>query len=158
MKRIHILASLIVVLSAALLLSCVVEPVTPVAYTRFDTSADLTVYYTSNMYYDQIVARKDDFNVYTFSFPRCLGADVMEGRKYTLVDVSRNPDMYVTILSTSEYSPSKSFYLNGQKLVPSEINEFEFGASYRFMDIDGFIRTNPGGTLYPDKVNYIEYK
>ncbi len=157
MKRIHILASLIVVLSAAFLFSCA-EPVTPVAYTRFDTSADLTVYYTSNMYYDQVVARKDDFNVYTFSFTRCLGADEMEGRKYTLVDVSRNPDMYVTILSTSEYSPNKSFYLNGQKLVPTEITEFEFGASYRFMNIDTFIRTNPNGKLVPENVNYIEYK
>lgn len=70
MKRIHILALLFVVLSAALLLSCVVEPVTPVAYTRFDTSADLTVYYTSNMYYDQIVARKDDFSMCTHSHSR----------------------------------------------------------------------------------------
>lgn len=110
------------------------------------------------MYYDQIVARKDDFNVYTFSFPRCLGADVMEGREYTLVDVSYKP--YLSVAVYYRYSPEKHFYLNGEVLVPYDVYVDSIDDScavYFFRDLD-LVRTNPGGTLYPDKVNYIEYK
>lgn len=160
MKRFHIPVLLVFALSLVFLTSCFqhITPVTPVAYTRFDTSPDLTVYYTSDMYSGQIKVYDGEYVVYSFTFNRCLGRDEMEGKAYTLVDVSRKPDMSVSVLSLSEYSADKNFYLNGQKLVPDEVSVFEFGASYVFTDIDGFIRTNPDGTLIPENVNYIEYK
>lgn len=163
MKRFHIPVLLVFALSLVFLTSCFehitpVTPVTPVAYTRFDASPDLTVEYTSDMYSRQIMVYRDGYAVYSFTFTRCLGRDDMEGKSYTLVDVSRKPDMSVSIVSSSEYSADKNFYLNGQLLVPDEVSVFEFGASYVFTDIGGFIRTNPDGTIIPENVNYIEYK
>ena len=157
MKRIHILALLFVVLSAAFLTSCG-EIVTPVAYTRFDTSEDLEVFYTSHMSIDQIMAYKDDDLVFDFTFIRCLGRGDMEGRDYTLVDVSMEQDLSVAVYHL--YSPEKHFYLNGEVLVPYDVYVDSIDDScaiYFFRDLD-LVRTNPGGTLYPDKVNYIEYK
>ena len=157
MKRILILALLFVVLSAAFLTSCG-EIVTPVAYTRFDTSEDLEVFYTSHMSIDQIMAYKDDDLVFDFTFTRCLGADDMEGKRYTLVDVSYKP--YLSVAVYYRYSPEKHFYLNGEVLVPYDVYVDSIDDScavYFFRDLD-LVRTNPGGMLYPDKVNYIEYK
>lgn len=157
MKRIHILALLFVVLSAAFLTSCG-EIVTPVAYTRFDTSSDIEVVYTSHMAVDQIMAYKDDDLVFDFTFTRCLGRDEIDEVAYTLVDVSYKP--YLSVAVYYRYSPEKHFYLNGEVLVPYDVYVDSIDDScavYFFRDLD-LVRTNPGGTLYPDKVNYIEYK
>ena len=82
----------------------------------------------------------------------------MEGKRYTLVDVSYKP--YLSVAVYYRYSPEKHFYLNGEVLVPYDVYVDSIDDScavYFFRDLD-LVRTNPGGTLYPDKVNYIEYK
>ena len=155
MKRISLLACIVIAVLLTLLTSCG-ERVTPVAYTRFDAPVDMEVVYTSDMYHEQIEVYKDDDLVMTFDFSRCLGYDELEDKWYTLVDVNRTPDMSVSL--DSVYEPSYDFYLNGKPLVYTELYPAGDDAVYVFTNIEGFIRTNPNGQINPEKVNVIEYR
>ena len=155
MKRVHLFALLAIATLVVLLTSCG-ELVTPVAYTRFDTSADYDVRYTANMYYSQVEVYKDDDLVMVFDFHRCLGSDELDGKRYTLVDYNRKPDLTVSVYSPL-YGSSKHLYLNDVILVPDNEPSAE-NPIYYFTSIEGFVRTNPDGQIDPAKVNVIEYR
>ena len=165
MKKLSICA--IAVLLLLILASCG-EAVTPVAYTRFETTGEQFVYYSSVMVLDQMTVYKNyaacenkEGADITFNFIRCLGRDELNEVPYILVDVSyKEVSMDVTVMKDSPmYGASKEFYLNGTKLVPSQkIDEDEYNfVMFCFRDVD-FVRTNPHGRIDDTKVNVIEYK
>lgn len=159
----------IAVLMLLVLASCA-EPVTPVAYTRFEATGEQFVYYSSVMALDQITVYKNKAACenkegadITFDFIRCLGRDELNDVPYILVDVSYDEvSMDVTVIKNSSmYDKDKDFYLNGTKLVPTQVigkndDEYNF-VMYCFRNVD-FVRTNPRGHIDDTKVNVIEYK
>ena len=158
--------SLIIVLFALLLFtSCQNGPglVTPVAYTRFETTGDQYVSYSSHKYFNQLVVWKNkaeseaQFGIsdLSFSFGECCGADNLEGKRYTLVKMS-SCDFRV-VINSEVYDSSKSIYLNGTALVPDNSVTYETFTTLEF-NHPAFVRTNPGGTVDKNKVNVLEYK
>ena len=153
------------VLLALLVTSCS-EFVTPVAYTRFDSSTGQYVYYSSKVGGPQLFIYRDDDEPKTqfpvtdieFSFTRCCGADDLEGERYILVDLTKNIT-YTTVLIDKEriYSPSKSIYLNGKAYEPDQIDVGDYSVILTFEELP-FVRTNPHGRINPEAVNVIEYK
>lgn len=141
-----------------LLVSCS-EFVSPVAYTRYETTGSQVVFYTSHEVGTQIEVYEDASEeaelLMEFSFTRCLGRDELEDVEYTLVDVKYHPSLNVTV---KYYDNSKDFYLNGTKLIPDdEVCEGVY-KTYFYNEITGFNRTNPNGYINPALVNVIEYK
>ena len=155
------------ILMLLILASCG-ETVTPVAYTRFETTGEQFVYYSSVMALDQITVYKNKAACENkegadimFDFIRCLGRDELNDVPYILVDVSyKEVNMDVIVIKDSPmYGASKAFYLNGTKLVPDQVIDEE---GYNFVmfcyrNVD-FVRTNPHGHIDDTKVNVIEYK
>ncbi len=163
MKK-NILTVFALILFAAMLTSCGLF-VTPVAYTRFKTSPDRYVYYSSVEVLDQIQVfdSEEDFQnedrAIVFDFVRCLGRDELDGVYYTLVDV-KDPrtHLYVTVYKDSEmYGSSKMFYLNGSPIVADEIVDEEGFKAFIFNNLS-LDRTNSKGYIDPEVVNYFEYK
>ena len=157
------------ILMLLILASCG-ETVTPVAYTRFETTGEQFVYYSSVMALDQITVyenkaaceNKEGADI-TFDFIRCLGRDELNDVPYILVDVSYDEvSMDVTVIKNSSmYDKDKDFYLNGTKLVPTQVigkndDEYNF-VMFCYRDVN-FVRTNPHGHIDANKVNVIEYK
>ena len=169
-KIIYIILGIFALIFISTSLSSCNMSVTAVAYTRFVSSGTDYVYYSSDAYgtvHGQIEVYKDEeeFNStypiadIEFRFSRCLGADVLDDYKYTLVDLSYKPlYLIVYIYKGSErYSPDKSLYFNGKILTPSIINDNDTLLSYTYEKIE-LKRTNPKGKINNEKVNIIEYK
>ena len=143
--------------------------VVPCAWVEF--KSDLLVVYTSNMYasggehiylYEsEELAQNDKYHTeqslsVTF-YPRILGADTVDGRKTTIVDISKYSDMTVYVYKDKTlYSPEKSIYLNGSKLTPTNVNDLDLIYALHFEDVP-LERGNPNGSIN-GKVNVIEYK
>lgn len=153
------------VLAFSLLTSCV-EPVTPVAYLKIATTGDQVVYYSSDAYNSQMKVYKNQVEFekeygiadIVFQFRRCLSRDELNGEIYGIVDISQKP-VYMTVSVNSDvFNPSKSFYLNGSKLVEDETDfTGDYIKIYHFDNLD-LRRTNPHGKLDPDAVNVLEYR
>lgn len=167
MKRI---IAFVFLVSICLCLVACGNGVTPVAYTRFVPEGDQYVYYSSDVYgleHGQIEVYKDEdaFNAtyavtdISFSFGRCLGADMLDDCKYTLVDVSKKVYLTVSINKGSEvYSADKKIYLNGAELTPTSTWEGDVLLSLTYEEVTAFVRTNPNGKIDNSKVNTLEYK
>ena len=160
MKR--ILVPFIFVIVVLFMTSCDAL-VTPVAYTRFDAMGSQVVVYTSHEFGSNILVFSDSSKtaeqIMEFQFNRCLGADTLNEKEYTVVALDDNQDLYV-LVSRDYYPELKDFYLNGTKLVPTD--QYHYGdktEAYFFKSIsNSLIRTNPNGSINPDLVNYIEYR
>ena len=164
MKKISVYICL--VLLALLVTSCS-EFVTPVAYTRFETTGTQYAVYTANavgthiaVYKDEAEASKDWLPCadIEFSFNECHGSDdtLGDGKRYTLVDVRHGA--YLTVLITKDsglYSASKSIRLNGE-IIPGKTEEYDACWILTFEDFP-LVRTNPHGMIDPEAVNVIEY-
>ena len=163
MKKISVYICLIML---ALLVTSCSEFVTPVAYTRYETTGKQYAVYTANAVGDHILVYKDEAELdkwlpsadITFSFNECHGVDdsLGDGKKYTTVDVRHGA--YLTVYITDEaYSSSKSIRLNGQIIVP---DKDEFLDPLHVLTFEKFplVRTNPNGMIDPEAVNVIEYK
>ena len=122
MKKISVYICL--VLLAFLVTSCAEMLVTPVAYTRYETTGTQYAVYTANAVGDHILVYKNEAELdewlpsadITFSFNECHGADTLDdGNRYTLVDVTHGAYLTVYITKVSGvYSASKSIRLNGK--------------------------------------------
>ena len=155
----------IAVLMLLVLASCA-EPVTPVAYTRFEATGEQFVYYSSVMAMDQIQVyeneaafKNGDDPVIVLSFTCCHGKDELNDVAYTTVDVSYSPvSLSATVdKKSSSYGSSKAFYLNGTKLDHYDSYDGEYSVLY-FYNVTSFVRTNTHGYIDDTKVNVIEYR
>ena len=167
MKKLFLVLSIFVVL---ITLSSCIRGVTAVAYTRFEGDEGDYLYYSSDAYgmtHGQIEVYKseEEFNAtysiadIEFRFSRCLGADVLDDYKYTLVDLSHKP-VYVTIYIyklSDRYSQDKSIYINGKVVTPSNVYVGDTLLAYTYENLS-LKRTNPNGKIKNDRVNVIEYK
>ena len=142
------------------------EFVTPVAYTRYETTGTQYAVYTANAVGDHILVYKNEAELeqwlpsadITFSFNECHGVDdsLGDGKKYTTVDVRHGA--YLTVYITDEaYSSAKSIRLNGQIIVPDK-GEFLDPLHVLTFENLPLVRTNPHGIIDPEAVNVIEYK
>ena len=165
MKKISVYICL--VLLAFLVTSCAEMLVTPVAYTRYETTGTQYAVYTANAVGDHILVYKNEAELdewlpsadITFSFNECHGADTLDdGNRYTLVDVTHGAYLTVYITKASGvYSASKSIRLNGKVIVPDKTEEMESIWVLTFEEFP-LVRTNPYGMIDPAAVNVIEYK
>lgn len=158
MKRISLFLFLVILVS--ILTSCG-EFVSPVAYTRFDTDSGYYVYYGSVEVSNQIKVYDSDSSnakkLMEFNFTRCLGANDLGGKRYTLVYVKYKPGLSVFV--DKSIASSNNFYLNDSILIPDSVNTLDDGSKlFFFNEIGSFIRTNPNGSIDPEKVNVLEYK
>ena len=163
MKKISVYICL--VLLAFLVTSCAEMLVTPVAYTRFETTGTQYAVYTANAVGDHILVYKNEAELdewlpsadITFSFNECHGADTLDdGNRYTLVDVTHGA--YLTVYIDKDfYGENKKIRLNGKIQVP---DKEEFLDPLYVLTFDEFplVRTNPYGMIDPAAVNVIEYK
>jgi len=130
---------------------------------------DGKVVYTSDMYgsinsHIKYYESNEDFEngdeAITISFsPRILGADTRNGEETTTVELTKSNIIFVTLYkSHSTYSAEKSFYLNGEKLIPDEGYTTETAniISMSFSNFK-FKQGNPNGREN-DVINIIEYK
>lgn len=164
-SSIFLLFGLIALSAFALFTSCQNVPglVTPVAYTRFETTGSQKIFYDSAMYGSKDItvyydSAEDPF--ITFDFDRTLGADFDSfDYVYILVDCKNRPiEMRATVYKTfGDYSPTKHFYLNGSMLNGTETYDCEYFITYTFSNVE-LVRTNTNNTLHEDKVNVLEYK
>lgn len=160
MKRLSL--PVLFVIFVLLLTSCDAS-VTPVAYTRFDATGSQVVVYTTQELGNNILVYADAGEtsdpIMEFQFNRCLGPDELNGKKYTVVALDDNQDLYI-LVDRVYYPVLKDFYLNGTKLIPTD--QYDYGdrtEAYFFKSIGNRLqRTNPNGSINPDLVNYIEYK
>ena len=163
MKKISVYIYLILL---ALLVTSCSEFVTPVAYTRFETTGTQYAVYTANAVGEHILVYKNEAELQewlpsaeiTFSFNECHGVDdsLGDGKKYTTVDV-RHGACLTVYLTDEAYSSTKSIRLNGQIVLP---DKDEFLDPLHVLTFDKFplVRTNPNGMIDPEAVNVIEYK
>ena len=163
MKKISVYICL--VLLAFLVTSCAEMLVTPVAYTRYETTGTQYAVYTANAVGDHIRVYKNEAELdewlpsaeITFSFNECHGADTLDdGNRYTLVDVTHGA--YLTVYIDKDfYGENKKIRLNGKIQVP---DKEEFLDPLYVLTFDEFplVRTNPYGMIDPAAVNVIEYK
>ena len=167
MKKLALLVLIIVL--AFSLVACGAS-VTAVAYTRFVTSGEEYVYYSSDVYgldhgqievWENKEASEEQFKVtdLCFRFTKCLGADDLDDYRYTLVDLSnKTVDFEVDIYKGSVlYDENKKIYLNGEELTPSDTYNSDVLLILTFKNVN-FIRTNSNGSIDNTKVNTIEYK
>ncbi len=163
MKKLSVYICL--VLLALLVTSCS-ELVTPVAYTRYETTGTQYAYYSADMVGVQLAVYKDEeeFNAefpisdIEFSFFRCLGADTLDDeKKYTLVDLSDGITHTTVYINKDYYSHSKSIFLNGQACEPDKKEEFEFFWALTFETLP-LVRTNLHGRINQEAVNVLQYK
>ena len=165
MKKALFFVSLI--LLAFVVTSCS-ELVTPVAYTRYETTGTQYAVYTANAVGDHILVYKNEAELeqwlpsadITFSFNECHGVDdsLGDGKKYTTVDVRHGA--YLTVYITKEsglYGENKRIRLNGQIILPDNTKELDAIWALTFENFP-LVRTNPHGIIDPEAVNVIEYK
>ena len=165
MKKISVYICLILL---ALLVTSCSEFVTPVAYTRYETTGTQYAVYTANAVGDHILVYKNEAELeqwlpsadITFSFNECHGVDdsLGDGKKYTTVDVRHGA--YLTVHITKEsglYGENKRIRLNGQIIIPDNTKELDAIWALTFENFP-LVRTNPHGRINPEAVNVIEYK
>ena len=165
MKKISVYICLILL---ALLVTSCSEFVTPVAYTRYETTGTQYAVYTANAVGDHILVYKDEDESkawmasadITFSFNECHGVDdsLGDGKKYTTVDVRHGAYLTVYITKDSNvYGENKEIRLNGEIIKP---DKEEFLDPLYVLTFESFplVRTNPHGRINPEAVNVIEYK
>lgn len=161
MKKLSVYICL--VLLALLVTSCS-ELVTPVAYTRYETTGTQYAYYSADMVGNQISVYKDEAEFKSwmpiadieFSFNECHGADDLDGTMYTLVDVTHGKSYLTVYINQDFYGENKRIRLNGKIQVP---DKEEFLDPLYVLTFDRFplVRTNPTGIIDPEAVNVIEY-
>lgn len=172
MKKIIItlVGSLVIFLMTISLLSCG-KKFAVVAYTRYiENNESQYIYYSADVYgytHGQIEVYKDldEFNStfsiadLVFRFSKCLGADEIEGKKYTVVDLSKKTLYFqVEIYKESDlYSTDKAVYLNGEKLTPDSTFDGDTLLIYHYYKVN-FTKSNPKGILDYSKTNTLEYK
>lgn len=166
MKKI-VPALVVLVLVAVALTSCK-EPVTPAAYVRFDTGdSSQVVVYSTSMYLDQVKVYVSQEALDTdsgspaliFDFPRILGPDELEGKRYTVVDLSESKQYlnFYIYKGSGLYDDSKKLYLNGVAMVPGLIQENDSMWVFSYVNVP-YKRTNENGKIDPNAVNVLEYK
>ena len=156
-----------VVFVLLLLCSCG-DKVTPVAYTGYKASGTQYVsYYTqmSGSSYGHIAVFKDEEEAHKefgspdlyIQFFKISGVDVVDGQKYTLVDISLKPVVMTVAVQSSVYSASNKMYLNGTAIDPLSVNE---GGSLVFLEYTDvpLLRTKKNGKIDYKVVNLLEYK
>lgn len=165
MKKISVYICLILLV---LLVTSCSELVTPVAYTRYETTGTQYAVYTANAVGDHILVYKNEAELeqwlpsadITFSFNECHGVDdsLGDGKKYTTVDVRHGADLTVYITKESGlYGENKRIRLNGQIILPDNTKELDAIWALTFENFP-LVRTNPHGRINPEAVNVIEYK
>ena len=96
-------------------------------------------------------------------FKKIYGAEDIDGQRYHLVDLESWYYIKVGVNKTrnSTYSEDKGVYLNGEKLTvktdDDRVYDSELLVIYSFFDC-GIKRSNVGGVIHTDVLNYIEYK
>lgn len=114
------------------------------------------------MYYETLEDKEN--NNYTISisfFPRVMGIENVtydgEEIQTQLVDISDYVDISLDINKNSGiFSSEKSVYINGEKVVPKQINDLSNLYCVLIQNVN-LKRANPNGKMN-DEVNIIEYK
>ena len=168
MKKLPIIVSL--VLFVLLLASCG-DLVVPVAYVRFEkSSAEQYVVYSSVMgatsdghigvwkneeeYKKQFGSEDLAINY----FPRCMGTDDIDDVRYILMDLSKGyREIHISVDKEYYDSASRSLYLNGAALTPTEVKVDDPLVFLTYEDVP-LRRTNPHGHMDYDALNVLEYK
>ena len=159
------LLSFIFVLGGISLSGCF-GSVVPCAWVKLDMVG--YIYYTSYVYGDHIYLYENeenfsndkyhaDYELCVHFFPRILGADTVDDVRTTTVDISKNYSMIIYIIKDKPlYSTEKNIYLNGEKLIPVQIDDLDTLLCLTFENFT-LVRGNPNGS-FNNYVNTIEYK
>ena len=171
MKKRFLAIVFVLIFTASILFAGCFESVVPAAWVHLKVD-DGYVYYSTDMYasnrshiyYFENQEAAENLNNYMIEiifYPRILGPEEVEvdGEKIktTIVDISNYADISIYIRKASPiYSANKDIYINGEKINPTSINDYNTLVSILIQDAP-LVRGNPNGRIN-GKINYIEYK